>query len=72
MGFWRTGEDYLIYFRPAVSYQGTDPKWNEFFLRGAVQRYAGFQAMADCLHDLDSAFTAPRPGLYQTDRKSVV
>lgn len=66
VGFWRTGEDYLIYFRPAVSYQGTDPKWNEFFLRGAVQRYAGFQAMADCLHDLDSAFTAPRPGLYQT------
>ena len=25
VGFWRTGDDYFIYFRPAVSYQGTDP-----------------------------------------------
>ncbi len=66
VGFWRTGEDYLIYFRPAVAYGGTDPRLNEFFLRGAVQRYAGFQAMTDCLRDLDSAFTAPKPDLFQT------
>lgn len=65
VGFWRTGEDYLIYFRPAVAYGGTDPRLNEFFLRGAVQRYAGFQAMTDCLRDLDSAFTAPKPDLFQ-------
>ena len=65
VGFWRTGEDYLIYFRPAVAYGGADPRLNEFFLRGAVQRYAGFQAMTDCLRDLDSAFTTPKPNLFQ-------
>ena len=65
VGFWRTGEDYLLYFRPAVAYGGTEPRLNEFFLRGAVQRYAGFQAMADCLRELDSAFTSPKPDLFQ-------
>lgn len=65
VGFWRTGEDYLLYFRPAVAYGGTDPRLSEFFLRGAVQRYAGFQAMTDSLRELDSAFTAPRPSLFQ-------
>ena len=57
VGFWRTGEDYLLYFRPSVEYRGGDPRLNEFFLRGAVQRYAGFQAMADCLRALDSGGT---------------
>lgn len=65
VGFWRTGEDYLLYFRPAVAYGGADPRLSEFFLRGAVQRYAGFQAMTDSLRKLDSAFTAPRPDLFQ-------
>ena len=60
VGFWRNGEDYLLYFRPAVAYGGADPRLNEFFLRGAVQRYAGFQAMTDSLRKLDSAFTAFR------------
>ncbi len=65
VGFWRNGEDYLLYFRPAVAYGGADPRLNEFFLRGAVQRYAGFQAMTDSLRKLDSAFTAFRPSLFQ-------
>lgn len=60
VGFWRTGEDYLLYFRPSVAYAGPDPRLSAFFLRGAVQRYTGFQAMADCLRELDSAFTQPR------------
>lgn len=57
VGFWRMGEDYLLYFRPAVAYAGTDPRLGQFFHRGAVQRYAGFQAMTDCLRALDGAFT---------------
>lgn len=65
VGFWRHGEDYLLYFRPCVAYDGGDPRLSEFFLRGAVQRYAGFQAMSDCLRALDSAFTAPSPDLFQ-------
>lgn len=65
VGFWRNGEDYLLYFRPAVAYGGADPRLNEFFLRGAVQRYAGFQAMTDSLRKLDSAFTSSRPSLFQ-------
>ena len=65
VGFWRHGEDYLLYFRPGVAYSGADPRLSEFFLRGAVQRYAGFQAMADCLRKLDSALTASRPSLFQ-------
>lgn len=65
VGFWRNGEDYLLYFRPAVAYGGADPRLNEFFLRGAVQRYSGFQAMTDSLRKLDSAFTASRPSLFQ-------
>ena len=66
VGFWKLEEDYLLYFRPAVSYGGADPKLNEFFLRGAVQRYAGFQAMTDCLQNLNSAFPTQRSGLFQT------
>ena len=65
VGFWRHGEDYLLYFRPNVAYDGADPRLSEFFLRGAVQRYAGFQAMTDCLRGLDCALTAPKPDLFQ-------
>lgn len=66
VGFWRTGEDYLLYFRPAVAYGGTDPRLNEFFLQGAVQRYAGFQAMTDRLRELDQVFVQPKPDLLQS------
>lgn len=71
VGFWRTGEDYLLYFRPAVAYAGTDPRLNEFFLQGAVQRYAGFQAMADRLRELDRVFLHPEPRLLQTLREEL-
>ena len=66
VGFWRTGEDYLLYFRPAVAYGGADARLNEFFLQGAVQRYAGFQAMTDRLRQLDGAFVQPKRDLLQT------
>lgn len=49
LGFWRSGTDYLLYFRPAVRYSGSDPKLDSFFTRGAVQRFPCFQAMTDCL-----------------------
>ena len=63
VGFWRAGEDYLLYFRPPVAYGGADPALSAFFLRGAVHRYAGFQAMADCLRGLDGTFTRGKPDL---------
>lgn len=65
VGFWRCEEDYLLYFRPPVAYTGTDSQLTCFFRRGAVQRYAGFQAMTDSLRALDSALTAPKPDLFQ-------
>lgn len=68
VGFWRHGEDYLLYFRPSVAYTGADPQLNQFFLRGAVQRYAGFQAMTDSLRALDPALTTPKPDLFQALR----
>lgn len=55
LGFWRDGTDYLLYFRPAVSYTGGDPRLSRFFSRGSVQRFPGFQSMADCLQTLGGA-----------------
>lgn len=71
VGFWRRGEDYLLYFRPSVAYTGTDPRLRQFFLRGAVQRYAGFQAMTDSLRALDCALTAPQTGLFQALKETL-
>ena len=61
IGFWRQGNDYLLYFRPVVAYDGPDPRLREFFARGPVQRYAGFDALAGCLRGLDRRAAAPRP-----------
>ena len=61
MGFWRYGDDYLLYFRPGVAYDGPDEHLRKFFGRGAVQRYAGFDALAGCLHSLDEDSAALRP-----------
>ncbi len=61
LGFWRHGEDYLLYFRPGVAYGGSDPLLRAFFGRGAVQRYPGFGALAGCLHALDENAAALRP-----------
>ena len=61
IGFWRHGEDYLLYFRPVVAYDGPDPRLRDFFSRGAVQRYAGFDALAGCLRGLEIEAAALRP-----------
>lgn len=61
VGFWRCGTDYLIYFRPSVSYGGADPRLRDFFQRGSVQRFSSFQAMTDCLQSLDQDAAALRP-----------
>lgn len=61
LGFWRHGEDYLLYFRPGVAYGGADPRLRAFFGRGAVQRYPGFGALAGCLRALDENAAALRP-----------
>ena len=52
LGFWRLGDDYLLYFRPSVAYSGPDARLRDFFGRGAVQRYAGFDALTGCLRGL--------------------
>lgn len=68
VGFWRSGGDYLLYFRPAVAYAGGDSRLQSFFDRGPVQRFAGFQSMASCLHDLDGSpgrEPASSPDLFQ-------
>lgn len=61
LGFWRYGNDYLLYFRPGVAYDGPDERLQDFFGRGAVQRYAGFDALAGCLRSLDENGAALRP-----------
>lgn len=59
LGFWRDGTDYLLYFRPAVSYSGDDPRLRRFFSQGNVQRFSGFQPMADCLRALGDSSAMP-------------
>ena len=73
LGFWRCGEDYLLYFRPSVSYNGANPQLREFFQRGAVQRYASFQSMAGSLQALeqDAAALQPSPELYPRLRQEL-
>ena len=34
VGFWRERESYLLYFRPAVSYEGSNPRLAEFWAQG--------------------------------------
>ena len=61
LGFWRYKDDYLLYFRPVVAYDGPDQRLRDFFSRGAVQRYAGFDALTGCLRALDGEAAALRP-----------
>lgn len=81
VGFWRTGTDYLLYFRPAPTYSGPDPRLRSFFDCGPVQRFSGFQTMVDCLHALkDTPPASPKPSpsfdsfqaLYQELRSHVL
>ena len=73
IGFWRHGDDYLLYFRPEVVYDGPDPRLRDFFARGAVQRYAGFDALTGCLRGLGVETAALRPdaGLYDSLRQEL-
>ena len=66
LGFWRHGDDYLLYFRPGVAYDGPDRHLRDFFGRGAVQRYPGFGALAGCLRGLvvEAAVTRSDDDLY--------
>lgn len=68
VGFWRSGGEYLLYFRPAVSYAGGDPLLRHFFDQGPIQRFASFQAMAGCLRSLEGKprqEAAPIPDLFR-------
>ena len=74
IGFWRHGNDYLLYFRPVVAYDGPDRRLRDFFSRGAVQRYPGFDALTGCLRGLDrdiSAPSGPDAGLYPCLRREL-
>ena len=59
LGFWRHGDDYLLYFRPVVAYDGPDRRLRDFFGRGAVQRYPGFDALTGCLRGLEVTASDP-------------
>ena len=61
VGFFRREGDYLLYFRPSVSYGGGSPRLDGFFQRGSVQRFSSFQAMTDCLRSLDGELSSPGP-----------
>ena len=73
LGFWRHGDDYLLYFRPVVAYDGPDRRLQDFFGRGAVQRYHGFDALASCLRGLngDVAAATPDADLYPRLRQEL-
>lgn len=45
LGFWRQGERYFLYLRPAVSYRGEDPCLADFFRGGGFQRFDSFPAL---------------------------
>lgn len=67
IGFWRAGEDYLLYFRPVPSYTGQDPRLRAFFDLGPVQRFPSFQAMTDRLQALSEGRPAPPQEVGGTD-----
>ena len=72
LGFWRYEDDYLLYFRPGVFYDGPDARLRDFFGRGAVQRYAGFDALAGCLRGLDGdSALQPAADLYSRLRQEL-
>lgn len=56
-----------------MAYDGPDVRLRDFFNRGAVQRFAGFEALAGCLRSLDGDGAALRPdaGLYSRLRQEL-
>ena len=51
----------MLYFRPVVAYNGPDQRLRDFFARGAVQRYAGFDILASSLRALGGTDATPQP-----------
>lgn len=67
VGFWKKGGNYLLYFRPPVAYKGPDTRLRDFFSRGDVQCFSGFQTMVNCLQSLERPAPPPQdsPGPFQ-------
>ena len=61
VGFWREQESYLLYFRPAVSYEGSNPRLAEFWAQGNCRRFDTFHDLRECLQSLDGDAAALRP-----------
>ena len=61
VGFWRERESYLLYFRPAVSYEGSNPRLAEFWAQGNCRRFETFHDLRECLQSLDGDAAALRP-----------
>ncbi|NCE65514.1 ATP-dependent Clp protease ATP-binding subunit [Pseudoflavonifractor sp. 524-17] len=62
LGFWQTVQGgYLLYFKPAVSYQGDNPQLARFFQQGSLQRFESFPALVACLRGLEGAQPVPAP-----------
>ena len=56
LGFWRDSQGtYLLYFRPAIRYDGPEPRLRDFFSRGDILSFPNFTALTDCLQGLDTA-----------------
>lgn len=55
LGFWRQGQDYLLYLRPAVFYQGPNPQLKAFFASGKPWRFPNFQGLVRLLCSLGQA-----------------
>lgn len=49
VGFWTQNGDYLLYFRPSVTYLGRCEAFRAFFDRGSVQRFSSFEELARML-----------------------
>lgn len=59
LGFWRQGQEYLLYLRPAVSYQGSDPRLRAFFSGAKLWRFPDFQGLARLLDGLGQVLPPP-------------
>lgn len=67
LGFWRdSGGAYLLYFRPAIRYDGPAPALRDFFGRGNIQCFPSFGALTACLQGLDAAlYPDPSSALFR-------
>lgn len=61
LGFWRTEDGYLLYFRPPVVYHGNDSRLSAFWECGNLQRFSSFQELTCLLRSLDGDAATIRP-----------